>query len=229
MQGYLAYWDELRRRHPGLPIDSCASGGRRNDLETMRRAVPLIRSDHLFEPTSQQCHHYAYASWIPYHGAGYPGWGHNKEVDAYEFKSNMSASITLCFDMRSRDLNYELARRLYTQLRRINTNYLGDFYPLTPYDLRNDVWMAWQYDRPDAGEGMVQAFRRPKNGEESRTLHLRGLDGFAEYEVTDLDSSSTTVVTGRKLMKNGLTVRIADKPGAATIVYRRVQPRTLEA
>jgi alpha-galactosidase len=71
VQGYLAYWDALRQRHPDLRIDSCASGGRRDDLETLRRAVPLIRSDHLFEPTSQQNHHFAFASWIPYHGAGY--------------------------------------------------------------------------------------------------------------------------------------------------------------
>jgi len=34
--GYLAFWDELLRRHPDLYIDSCASGGRRNDLETLR-------------------------------------------------------------------------------------------------------------------------------------------------------------------------------------------------
>ena len=45
VEGYLAYWDELLRRHPGMLIDTCASGGRRNDLETMRRAVPLWRSD----------------------------------------------------------------------------------------------------------------------------------------------------------------------------------------
>ena len=45
VQGHLAFWDELRRRNPNLHIDSCASGGRRNDLETMRRAVPLLRSD----------------------------------------------------------------------------------------------------------------------------------------------------------------------------------------
>jgi alpha-galactosidase len=32
--------------NPQLRIDSCASGGRRNDLETMRRAVPLWRSDY---------------------------------------------------------------------------------------------------------------------------------------------------------------------------------------
>ena len=48
--GYLAYWDELRRRHPNMLIDSCASGGRRNDLETMRRAVPLLRSDYIMKP-----------------------------------------------------------------------------------------------------------------------------------------------------------------------------------
>ena len=51
VEGYLAYWDELRRRHPGMLIDSCASGGRRNDLETMRRAVPL--SAHRLRRTSR--------------------------------------------------------------------------------------------------------------------------------------------------------------------------------
>ena len=28
VEGYFAYWDELLRRHPGMFIDSCASGGR---------------------------------------------------------------------------------------------------------------------------------------------------------------------------------------------------------
>ena len=45
VQGYLKFWDELILRNPGLWIDSCASGGRRNDLETMRRAVPLHYTD----------------------------------------------------------------------------------------------------------------------------------------------------------------------------------------
>ena len=46
LQGHLAFWDELLNRHPSLIIDSCASGGRRNDLETMRRSVPLHYSDY---------------------------------------------------------------------------------------------------------------------------------------------------------------------------------------
>ena len=62
VMGYQAYWDELRRRHPDMLIDSCASGGRRNDLETLRRAVPLLRSDYIMEPVGNQCHTYTLAS-----------------------------------------------------------------------------------------------------------------------------------------------------------------------
>jgi len=45
VEGHYALWDELRARHPGLWIDNCASGGRRIDLETLMRSVPLWRSD----------------------------------------------------------------------------------------------------------------------------------------------------------------------------------------
>ena len=38
--GYLAYWDELRRRLPTCALTP-AGAGRRDDLETLRRAVPL--------------------------------------------------------------------------------------------------------------------------------------------------------------------------------------------
>jgi alpha-galactosidase len=75
IQGHLKLWDELRRRNPGLRIDSCASGGRRNDLESMRRAVPLTRSDFQF-PTMEnvvegnQCHTYGLSFWIPFQGTG---------------------------------------------------------------------------------------------------------------------------------------------------------------
>ncbi|MEN6308568.1 MAG: alpha-galactosidase [Anaerohalosphaeraceae bacterium] len=69
--GYLAYWDELLRRHPGMLIDSCASGGRRNDLETMRRAIPLYRSDYILEPVGNQGQTYGLSLWLPFYGAGY--------------------------------------------------------------------------------------------------------------------------------------------------------------
>ena len=230
VQGYLAYWDGLRQRHPGLRIDSCASGGRRDDLETLRRAVPLIRSDYLFEPTSQQNHHFSFASWIPYHGAGYVtgrsaiGQNGQPDVDAYGFRANMSPSLTLCYDMRNKDLNYKLARRLFAQLKQVGPNYLGDFYPLTPYSLMNNVWLAWQYDRPESGEGMVQAFRRPDSNFEAGRFKLRGLDPVARYLVSDLDRpDDAQTLTGDELMKRGLLVTILEQPGAVVMTYKQVK------
>jgi alpha-galactosidase len=230
VQGYLAYWDALRRRHPQLRIDSCASGGRRDDLETLRRATPLIRSDYLFEPTSQQDHHYSYASWIPYHGAGYVvghsaiGFRAQDGIDPYAFRANMSASLTLCYDMRSTNLDYALARRLFLQLKQIAPNYLGDFYPLTPYSLSNDVWLAWQYDRPESGKGMVQGFRRPDCEYEAARFKLRGLDAVARYRVTDLDDPrKAQTFTGEELLKHGMLITIPNQPGAVVFTYKRVK------
>ena len=49
--GFLAFWDALRRRHPTLVIDCVASGGKRLELEALRRAIVLWRSDFLpYEP-----------------------------------------------------------------------------------------------------------------------------------------------------------------------------------
>ncbi len=46
--GVLRFWDGLQEKHPGMLMDACASGGRRNDIDVMKRMVPLIRSDRLF-------------------------------------------------------------------------------------------------------------------------------------------------------------------------------------
>lgn len=229
IQGYLAYWDALRERHSSLIIDTCASGGRRNDLETLRRSVPLLRSDYLFEPTGQQNHHAAYAAWIPYHGTGYAvgvstiGFKISAGIDRYDFRSTMSPSVNLCYDMRRSDLDYALARQLFDQQRQIGPSYMGDFYPLTPYSLGNEVWMAWQYDRPEAAAGVVQAFRRPEATLETGHFKLRGLDPAAKYRVTDLDRpSESRTFRGEELAQQGIPITIAKAPGAVVLAYEKV-------
>lgn len=228
VQGYLAYWDELLRRNPKLRIDSCASGGRRNDLETLRRAVPLLRSDYLFEPTGQQCHTYGISFWYPYHGTGTligesRIFGSKLDNDSvYAFRSHMAPSVTACWDVRRKDLDYDLLRKLATQLNEIQTYYLGDYYPLTPYSTKNDIWMAWRFDRPDLGAGVVQAFRRPDCPDESARFSLAGLDPEARYEIRDLDApDSVRTTTGRELIDPGLTATIARRPGAVVLLYRK--------
>jgi alpha-galactosidase len=45
----------------------------------------------------------------------------------------------------------------------MSPDYYGDFYPLTPWTRDNSVWIAWQFDRPEQGEGIVQVFRRDQS------------------------------------------------------------------
>jgi alpha-galactosidase len=233
IQGYLWWWDELRRRQPNLRLDCCASGGRRNDLETLRRAVPVHRTDFVGEPTSEQCHHYGLSQWVPYHGAGYivgkvvipppdcPPVDPPDKVDPYYFRSGMSASFGMAVNVNRNDYDYALLRRLIAQLRQVSPFYLCDFYPLTEHNLAHDAWMAWQYDNPEAGEGMVQVFRRPLSKETSKTFRLCGLDAAATYVLTNLDAAAPTEASGKDLIEKGLPVQIKDKPGAVIVVYKK--------
>ena len=70
VEGYLHFWDELLKRHPNLMIDTCASGGRRLDLETLRRSVSLWTSDDSTIPEDNQSHELGVAAWMPYYGSG---------------------------------------------------------------------------------------------------------------------------------------------------------------
>jgi len=230
VMGYLAYWDELQRRHPGMVIDSCASGGHRNDLETMRRAVPLLRSDYLFEPVGQQGQTYGLSFWLPFHGTAYCpsnssgwGWGTGKKTyDPYTRRSNMCPSNIACFDFR---INVDDASlmKLYREWVEIGQDYFGDFYPLTDYNLSATQWMAWQFDNPKTGEGFVQAFRRDQCIYTKAQMKLRGLNTKTVYLVKNYDKSTQTLISGKELMENGLSIEIPGKPGAVTIKYTKLK------
>ncbi len=215
VEGHLAYWDELLRRHPNLLIDSCASGGRRNDLETMRRAVPLWRTDWRLNTLGTQCHTYGISMWIPLSGTG------TEVFAAYDFRSNMTPFTNCIWDMRVKNADYDLMRRLTEEFRQVADYYLGDYYPLSAYSLENNVWMAWQFDCPEIGEGMLQAFRREKSVYESARFKLRGLDPDARYTVKDIDTCDSEEMTGSELMEKGLVISISNQPGAVIITYKK--------
>jgi alpha-galactosidase len=213
--GLLAYWDELLRRHPGMLYDNCASGGRRNDLETMRRGVPFTKSDYALDPVGVQCETYGISMWLPYYAAGWESPG-----DSYACRSNVAQVIGAVPQSDDKNNGKQLPKRL-DEWRQTVANYYGDFWPLTPYRLENNVWMAWQFDRPEAGEGVVQAFRRADSAEESARFKLRGLEPDAVYVLTNLDVAGTTEMTGRELLERGLPVVLKERPSAAIITYKK--------
>jgi alpha-galactosidase len=93
---------------------------------------------------------------------------------------------------------------------------------LLPYtrDLRS--WIAWQFDRPDLGCGVVQVFRRPESPYQSAQFHLRGLDPAAKYLVTDFDKvDSPGTFTGSQLMNEGIEIQIETAPAAKIFTYAK--------
>jgi len=226
VQGHLAFWDELRRRKPHLRIDSCASGGRRNDLETMRRAVPLLRSDWSVtafakEPLQiegNQAQTYGLSSWLPWQGIGVPFF-----TDRYAVRSYYVTGFGMISagDWTKNEQKRADTIRGYSEVRRISRLMLGDYYPLTPYSLDKTSWIAWQFHRTDLNEGVVQAFRRPDAMNETLVVKLRGLDPQHRYEIEHLDGGKE-VRTGAELMR-GFEISLREKPAAAVLVLKGIK------
>ena len=215
VEGYFKYWDELLTRHPGMLIDSCASGGRRNDLETLRRAVPLLRSDWYASPQGQQCLTYGLSLWIPYQGTGVI-----YEQDVYWWRSSMVAELSFGPDAAGVDnLDFGIIRKMVDEHRMVSPYFLGDFHPLTAYTDADDHWMAWQFNRPDLGAGVVQVFRRARSIYESARLKLRDLDPGTGYKVEDLDTGVTVELSGSMLMDDGLLVTPRRPASAVVLKY----------
>ncbi|MBN2309539.1 MAG: alpha-galactosidase [Candidatus Hydrogenedentes bacterium] len=223
--GMYAMWDELLERHPGLLIDNCSSGGRRIDLETISRSMPLWRSDVQcwpnFGATAMQGQTQGLGLWVPL------STGCCDREDTYVFRSALGPGMVVIMYEFEKDTNNHFdvgwLRRRMAELTAVRSYFVGDFYPLLSFSLADDAWAAWQYHRPDLGEGMVLALRRPASPFTTMTAVLEGLDAAATYEIQDMDSGERRQVSGQDLADTGLDLKIDNQPGSALLVYRKVK------
>ncbi|MCL6429277.1 MAG: alpha-galactosidase [Anaerolineae bacterium] len=226
IEGLYAFWDELLARHPGLIIDNCASGGRRIDLETISRSVPLWRSDVQcsldFNPIAMQTQTQGLAPWVPLSA------GCCRSPDRYSFRSALGPGMVVIWTTRALEERVDfperlpLARELLAELLRVRPYFYGDFYPLVPFSLSAKAWTAWQLHRPDMGEGLVLALRRPQSEQTRLESPLHGLDPSARYELQNADTGEVTVASGSELLEKGVCIDIAERPGSALVLYRQV-------
>lgn len=222
--GLYAMWDELLARCPGLLIDNCSSGGRRIDLETISRSIPLWRSDVQCYPsfgvTAMQGQTHGLSQWVPL------STGCCDREDTYVFRSALGPGILLIMYEFEQDtqkhFSVEWLRQMLGQLNQVRDYFLGDFYPLLSFSLANDGWAAWQYDRPDLGEGIILALRRPESPFTLMTPTLRALEPESRYEFRDLDTNTAQRLSGRELLETGLRIQIDQRPGSQLLVYRKL-------
>jgi alpha-galactosidase len=142
-------------------------------------------------------------------------------VSPYACRSGHAMNVVLGYDLRRKDLDYPLLRKLAAEWREIVHCYSGDYYPLIPYNRDDKAWLAWQFDRSGEGDGVIEAFRRPGSEQARMTLRLNGLDPSGHYTLTELATGKTSAYSGSELLERGLTVDIEARPGATAIKYQR--------
>ena len=103
--------------------------------------------------------------------------------------------------------------------------YYGDFYPLTDSKnfTNNNVWLAYQLNRPNEGDGFILAFRRSECKDNSIKIKPAGLDENALYELFYEDYGIRITKSGRELAE-GFDIFIPAKHSSLMIRYvRRVK------
>jgi alpha-galactosidase len=221
--GYLAYWDELLARNPGLVIDSCASGGRRNDLETMRRAITLHYTDVGYgEHPIKQKQHREMFEWIPYFRAHNMNWD-NAETGAYEnggrptdtfaFHCALAPALTSMFTYNDTEENFEIGRRMddiWREAAEIELS--GDYYPMTECRLDPRDFYAMQFDDPIAHRGFIQVIRNTQVESDTYVVKAPCVHENAVYTLIDRETGKHLSLTSNEL-REGFAAMLAPRSG----------------
>lgn len=224
IQGYLAFWDELIRRHPDMMIDSCASGGRRNDLETLRRSVPLCKTDYYHERiTDKQAMHLSLFGWYPYFGE----WPQNpadqpaNRADCYSIQSSFAPFHNQGWNVDAKEFDIEKVREYTLPWWNIREYYAADYYPLTPWNRDEEQWIGWEFFDADRDAGFIQLFRRENCPQETKTVRLYGLDAGASYRI-EVSTGGSVILNGGTLMDDGYEAHIPSTRGCLIAYIKKV-------
>ena len=234
--GHYRLWDKIidfcRASGKCTFVDSCASGGGRNDIESLRRGIPFMRSDADRTTTALRLSMSAsFNQWIPFHGAATketagqvdPSVGAGS--DGYVFR----ASYLPVFNyseayLHNPELDFDRMQRYVGEWESIRHLLTRDMYVLTPWHARDNRtgWTAFAYDAPELRESLLLAFRMEDCEEERCAVRLPFADSGAQYELTDADTGEVRVLGGAQLNEEALTLSLPEKRSCMMLRIRKL-------
>ncbi|MBE6632092.1 MAG: hypothetical protein E7623_05260 [Ruminococcaceae bacterium] len=210
-EGYINVWTEVENRNPGLIFDSCASGGRRLDLETLRFAFAHTKCDYWMDTLSAQGQNFGSLSWFPFTGTGFAN-----DTNLYDIRSRLTLSIGVNCTI---DSNFERTNAALTEWQSLHKYMLKDYYQLTEYSLNEKNDMAMQFNYPENGEGMMIAYMR-RQGKKTFNFLPKGLDPDKNYKVWNKDDESNVcVMSGEKFMTEGFSLSKDERLDVLVVMY----------
>ena len=216
IMGMYELWDRLLERYPDLIIDNCASGGRRIDIETLKRSIPLFRTDYLCNydanPDVNQAHSTNLFAYLPSVGCTT-----HRKADTYSARSSYSTSWAGSFygntfqSMSEEDFAW--ARKTVNEYKRIRRYFSRDFYNHGSSVFDPASWTIWQFYDPETEKGILMLFRREQSPCPSVEISLKGIGENAKLQFENLDTAEKW--SGTK----DLTVSLKDKRSSVIIEY----------
>lgn len=231
IQALYRFWDTLLENNPGLWIDNCSSGGRRNDLEAMRRAVTLHYTDIGYgdHPVKQR-QHQIHFEWIPYFRAHNMAWDneegdyspylYHNTCDEFAYQNAFTPAITVMTDAYADEADFELGRKMLPIWRKAAEIELrADYYPFTQSTKSNKDLYAVEFSDPKKGDGFIQVIRNTMCEIETVKLNLH-TDQKASYLLENPVSGETKTLSGKELAE-GFTVTLP-KRSAVLWFYKKI-------
>ncbi len=225
INGLYRLWDALLEKFPHIIIDNCSGGGRRIDIETLKRSIPLSRSDAQgtanFRAENAQLLNMYCSLWFPYGGSC-----SGRAYDTYRMRSAyancletfFTFSISEKFGENEDEIAWFKARS--EEYLKIRPYFYGDLYFLAEPTRELSSWNIAQWDRPEHTDGMVQVFKHENSCFTDASLKLFGINAQKDYRITDLDGDSY-ILSGQEL-QNGFKLHIEETRVAKIFIYEQL-------
>jgi alpha-galactosidase len=230
IQGLYAIMDWLRARNPNTVFEGCATGGRRIDLETVRRFHTFWISDQTDDPAITRFHQFGINHFLPgnYHYIQYtlPS-RQGFQPDDLGFQSLFGGAFGTNGRIDQWPEPLLKKTRLHVDTWKKHRRYLvEDYYPLGDQPADMESWSGWQFQDPKDQSGYIQIFRTRTPGATHR-FQLRSLDERARYRFMDAYSEEEFEVSGAVAMTTGIEVTQAPM-SSRVFVYRKMSPAGFE-
>ncbi|MCQ2463679.1 MAG: hypothetical protein MJ177_09830, partial [Clostridia bacterium] len=206
-------------------VDSCASGGGRNDLESMRRGIPLLRSDSDRTTSALRLSmSHGFNRWIPFCGANtkekLEELSPVGETSPYVWRASYLPVLNVeSLWIHENPENFPMTRFGLNEWKKVRPFLLKDFYVHTPWHSKNDTsgFCAFSYYDSETEKGVITAFRQETCEENELKITVEYADKQRSYTLCDEDSGNVTKYSGEELCE-GISI-FFDSPKSSHLFW----------